>query len=151
MKIFFASLLSIFSSSSTTNVEQNVAEPEEKKYRLYFLITDIDTGSVELRESLPIEGMIFDKLDHEDGSEYYLATLKEPFQSEDREITYIIIGARNLGEHIAPKMKDFPINIAYVIDNSIINQKNMDFSKGQFAAIGFATDISNGVFQSTNN
>ena len=135
-------MLSLFSFSSTVNAEQNAAELKDQKYSLYFSINDIDTGPIELRDRLPVAGMIFEKLNHEDGSEYYLATLKEPFQRQGRQITYIIVGARNLGEHISPKMKDFPVNIAYVIDDSLINQKNMDFNKGEFAAIGFATDIS---------
>ena len=135
-------ILSLFSFSSTANAEQNAAEPKDQKYRLYFSINDIDTGPIELRERLPVAGMIFEKLNHVDGSEYYLATLKKLFQSEGRKITYIIVGARNLGEYISPKMKDFAVNIAYVIDDSLINQKNMDFNKGEFAAIGFATDIS---------
>ncbi|OXL17270.1 hypothetical protein [Psychrobacter sp. DAB_AL32B] len=150
MKKLLILLLSIFSFSSTANAEQKLVDSQEQKYRLYFSIINIDTGPIELRERLPIEGMIFNKLEHDDGSEYYLATLKEPFQSEERQITYIIIGARNLGQHVGPKMDGLPVNIAYVIDDSLLNQKNMDFNKGKFSAIGFVTDISNGTFKSSN-
>ena len=145
-KKLLTSLLSIFSSSATVNT----VEPEEQKYRLYFSITDIDTGSVKLRENIHTEGMIFNKLNHDDGSEYYFATLKKPLQSEGRQIIYIIIGARDLREHIGPKMKNFPINIAYVIDDSLIDQKNMDFNKGEFVAVGFATDTSNETIRFSN-
>ncbi|ASP39160.1 hypothetical protein CHH28_10935 [Bacterioplanes sanyensis] len=91
--------------------------------------------------------MIFKKLSHKDGSEYYLAALKEPILSNGRKITYIIIGARFLGQHIGPKMNNLPINIAYVVDSSLLDQQDMDFNKGEFVAIGFATDTSTGQLQ----
>ena len=142
--------LSIFSFASTINAEEQTAEPNKPKYRLYFSITDIDSGPMELEGKLPIVGMIFNKLNHEDGSEYYLALLKEPIESKGRKFTHITIGARFLGQHVGPKMKDLPVNIAYVVDNSLIDQGTMDFNKGEFVAIGFATDISTGPVRSSN-
>ena len=150
LKKLLTLFLSIFSFSTSVSAEQSTVEPTKHKYRLYFSITDIDSGPAELDEKLPIVAMIFNKLDHEDGTEYYLAALKDSIESKGRKITHIVIAARVLGQNIGPKMKDFPINIAYVIDNSLLNQKNMDFKKGEFVAIGFATDTSTGPLQSSN-
>lgn len=147
LKRLIAILLSFFSFTTTANAEPNPIEPNHSEYRLYFTITSIDTGPVELQEKLPIEGIIFDKLDNEDGAEYYLAELREPIDSKGRKIDYIIVGARMLGQHIEPNMKELPINIAYVLDNSLLNQQYMDFAKGEFAAIGFATDTSSGMYK----
>jgi hypothetical protein len=37
-------------------------------------------------------------------------------------------------------MKDLPVNIAYVVDNSLLNDEALDFAKGEYVAIGFATE-----------
>lgn len=145
-------LLTLFQSifSFTSTAEEQKDEPSKPKYRLYFSITGIESGPVGIEDKLPIMGMIFNKLNHEDGAEYYLSLLKEPLESKGRKITHIIIGGRFLGQHIGPKMKDLPVNIAYVIDNSLLDQEDMDFTKGEFVAIGFATDISTGLVRSSN-
>jgi hypothetical protein len=103
-------------------------------------ITELDSGPEELSRSLPLRMRLLRPLSAPDGSDYALAELAKPIERPDRSITHIIIGARLLGSRIGRGMKDFPVNIAYVIDNSLLNDETLDFAKGEYIAIGFATE-----------
>jgi hypothetical protein len=150
LKKLLTLLISIFSLSPAVEAAPEAVESNKHKYRLYFAITEVDSGPKELRHELPVVGMIYNKLNHEDGSEYYLAALKEPLESKGRKITHITIGARLLGQHVGPKMENLPVNIAYVVDKSLLDQETMDFTKAEFVAVGFATDTSIGPVRSSN-
>jgi len=113
------------------------------KYRLPFEIVNFDSASEELQNKLPILATIIDRKGSPDGGEYYLAKLLKPIESENRVISYLIVGGRMVGQGISPAMNNLGINIAYVTNNDLVSEETMDFSKAEFIAIGFATASNN--------
>lgn len=105
------------------------------EYSLKFVVTRIEDAPVEFHDAMPVYAHIFDKLDNEDGSEYYLAELFKPITSNGKSIQYLVVGARFEGAAIGPNMSSLPVNASYVTDNSLLNQRYMDFDKGEFIGI----------------
>lgn len=53
-------------------------------------------------------------------------------------VSHIIIAARWVGGVISATMSNTPVNIAYVIDESVLTDDRLDFQKCYYAAIGAA-------------
>lgn len=108
---------------------------------LLALIKELDNGPEELHDQLPLLIELIRPLNAPDGSDYALAELDKAFEWKGKEITHIIVGARFGGSRVGRGMEELPINIALVIDNSLLNDSDLDFAKGEYVAIGFATDV----------
>lgn len=139
---FIKKMMILLGISSSVLGTETVESPEPK-YRLPFEIVAIDDGPEEIRNAIPILATIIDRKESPDGGEYYLAKLSKPISTKDRIISYVVVGGRIVGQGISPAMKDLGINIAYVTNNELISEVVMDFSKAEFAAIGFATATNN--------
>ncbi len=131
-------ILNLFTNSNIVSTKKTIPK-KVLKYKLSFEISSIDTGPDEIRQLLPIKATIIDKKESPDGGEYYLAILLKPINFNGKLINYFIVGGRMVGQGISPEMKNLYINIAYVTDNKLVDEKVMDFEKAEFFAIGFAT------------
>ena len=130
------------------------------------VITSVDSAPADLLEQLPVHAELVRILPGSDRPDYSLAVVKKPIHfrttvaaleqagvdpgaadpqmirvHDDGSVDLVIFGlvlcARVAGETIHLAMKDFPVNIAYVIDNTQLRDAAVDFSKCYFAAIGF--------------
>lgn len=132
------------------------------------VITDIDTAPDDLVAQLPVHAELVRILPGSDRPDYTLAVAKKPIHfritlaaleqagvdptaadpqmirvhddgTADLVIFGLVLCARVAGETIHLAMKDFPVNIAYIIDNTQLRDASVDFSKSYFAAIGFVS------------
>lgn len=108
---------------------------------MHAAITQLDDGPEELEKYLPINVQLLKPLRNADGSDYALAALENAIIWNSKKIYLIIIGGRFEGSKVGRGMKNFPVNIALVIDNSIVNDDVLDFQKGEYVAIGFCDEI----------
>ena len=104
-------------------------------------IVRFDTGLEEWESKLPIKIHFLKPLSSSDGSDYALAALERPLVYQSKRIDLLIVGARFEGARIGRGMIDFPINIAVVVDNSILNDNAVDFAKGEYVAVGFCNEV----------
>ena len=127
-----------------------------------FVITRLDVGPDEFSAVLPLRARVIRVMPGSDRSDYVLCYVERPIpfrppagfdlarvhpDSLTRDalgelvaVQGIVICTRLVGETFRGGMKDLPINIAYVIDNSLTRDAQVDFSKLDFAAIGFIDD-----------
>lgn len=104
-------------------------------------ITALDNGPEELSKKLPIKIHFLKPLSNADGSDYALAVLEKPLVYKSQRIDLLIVGARFEETRVGHGMENFPINIAVVTDNSIMDDDILDFDKGEYIAIGFCSEI----------
>jgi hypothetical protein len=52
----------------------------------------------------------------------------------------LVVCSRFVGQQLHPGMKDLPVNVAYVIDESALTDPSLDFGKIEYAAIGSLTE-----------
>jgi len=127
-----------------------------------FVITRLDVGPDEFSAALPLRARVIRAMPGSDRSDYVLCYTERPIpfrppagfdlarvhpESLTRDaggevvaVQGIVICTRLVGESFSSGMKDLAVNIAYVIDNTLTRDPAVDFSKLEFAAIGFIDD-----------
>ena len=108
------------------------------------IIASIDSGPPELDSRLPLMVTLMRQLEGKDRPDYWLASLHVPIRwlagSEERTVTHLVLAARWEGQRIQPGIRDVPIAIAYVLDDSLLQDRRLDFTKCEYVAAGEASD-----------
>lgn len=136
--------------------------------RQKIVITTIDSGPDDLTRQLPIHARLVRILPGADRPDYSLAIVDEPItfrttvtalqaagtnvdaadpqmitihSDGTAEVTVfgLVLASRIEGSTIHLSMKDFPVMIAYIIDNTQMQDPAVDFAKCFYAAIGFVS------------
>ena len=103
-------------------------------------------GPQELTERSPVVADLLREMPGKDRPDYWLARLATPLPAPPGpDVTHIILATRWAGTAIEPGMADVLVGIAYVTDASLLNDRELTFSKSRYVAIGTATDTSAGT------
>lgn len=126
-------------------------------------VTRFEAAPPELEWQLPLNGELYRLMPGSDRPDYSLLVLERPLhfypregfdlgrvdpeqQVEDRKgrpmvrVHAMLLCARFVGQQLHPGMTDLAVNLAYVIDNSLARDAEVDFAKIEFAAIGFLNE-----------
>ena len=117
------------------------------------------SGPTELTSQLPLRGELAGVIPGPDRPDYCLVVLDRPIAFEppedfDRDrirqsaidqmaldlddvlpIGTLVVAARQTGTQISPTMVDLVVNIAFVLDESVLTDELLEFDKVHFAAI----------------
>src|SRR6478609_2125628 len=133
------------------------------RYGPLVTVTRFDTAPPELEWQLPLNGELYRLIPGSDRPDYSLLVLDRPLhfyprdgfdlarvetdqQVQDRKgrtmvrVHALLLCARFVGQQLHPGMTDLSVNLAYVIDNSLARDAEVDFAKIEFAAIGFLSE-----------
>lgn len=108
-------------------------------------ITEIEQGPSDLDLQLPIKAEVTKQIPGKDRADYMLAKLEKPVFWVDKtknintEIANFVIISKFKGQTIDISMKDLTIAIAYVTDNSVVNDSMLDLRKVKYVAVGKAS------------
>jgi hypothetical protein len=109
-------------------------------------ISDVDYAPEDLPEQTPFVVDLVREMPGDDRPDYWLGTLRTPIRwlhkNHERHITHLILAARWEGTRIEPGVKSLPVGIAYVTDQSLLNDSRLEFSKCAYVAIGISHDTS---------
>jgi hypothetical protein len=126
-------------------------------------ITRFDAAPDELTWQLPIRGELFRLMPGPDRPDYSVMLLEQPLRFypgegfdlvrvgadrllEDRqgrrmvEVHALVLTARFVGQQLHPGMADLPVNVAYVIDHSLVDDTSVDSGKVEYVAVGYLTE-----------
>jgi len=111
-------------------------------------ITSVDYAPEELHDQTPIVVKLLREMPGDDRPDYWLGEVKSPIkwihENRKKEITHLILAARWEGTRIEPNAKDLPVGIAYVTDQSLLNDSKLDFAKCSYVAIGVSHETGGG-------
>jgi hypothetical protein len=83
-----------------------------------------------------------------DRVDYWLGRLETPIRWLDnnieRWITHMVLAARWEGTRIEPGVEHLPVGIAYVTDDSLLEDNEVTFEKCKYVAIGISTETEGG-------
>lgn len=108
-------------------------------------ISDILKGPEELSYQLPIQAKILRKIPGKDRPDYYIVELEKSVVWIDQnkginaEVNYFVVGTKKKSHTIANDMKNVLLAIAYVRDESVIDDSKLDFNKISYVADGRAS------------
>lgn len=107
-----------------------------------FTITSVDQAPEELYTQTPLHGRFLRQIEGPDRPDYFIAELDRPIvwkkDGGDVSVTHLILTARWVGGVLSPTMVNTPVNLAYVVDESVLADSKLDFGKCFDAAIGVA-------------
>lgn len=137
--------------------------PAMGRYGPRVTVTRFDVAPAELEWQLPIHGELWRLMPGSDRPDYSLMVLERPLhvypmqgldpervapdlRTEDRKgrplvrVDALVLCARFVGQQLHQGMVDLAVNLAYVVDNSLSGDQQVDFGKIAFAGVGFLTE-----------
>lgn len=109
-------------------------------------ISSVDYAPDELYAQTPFEAVLIREIPGTDRPDYWLAVLATPLRwlrnGVETSVTHLVLAARWQGTRIGRGMSRMPVGIAYVVDESLLNDARLDFGKCEYVAIGVADDLS---------
>lgn len=114
--------------------------------RMRVRISNIDYAPKDLYSQTPFEAHIIRRISGSDRPDYWVAELTSPLQWEQngkkREVSHLVLAAQFVGDQMTRGIKDRPVGIAYVTDQSLLKDEKLAFQKCEYVAIGIIEDIS---------
>jgi hypothetical protein len=111
---------------------------------LQITISGVDYAPGDLYGQTPIIVDFVREIPGDDRPDYWLGVSRSPIRwlldNHERLVTHVILAARWEGTRIEPGIKDLPVGIAYVTDQSLLDDERLTLSKCSFVAIGIAHD-----------
>ncbi|MFZ4683277.1 MAG: hypothetical protein ACOYMS_12300 [Terrimicrobiaceae bacterium] len=105
-------------------------------------VTSVDSAPAELDAQTPFTARVLRQIPGPDRPDYLLAELSQPLtwqrDSVETRVSHLVLCARWVGGVIAPGATHIPVNIAYVVDPSVLDDVQLDFAKCHYIAIGIA-------------
>ena len=110
-----------------------------------FRVTEVDSAPADLELQVPFAFELLRPIAGRDRPDYWLAALTQPLTWNDggtqRVIRALVIAARPAGERITADTKSVTIAIAYVVDETLLEDEVFEFAKAKYIAIGTAVRV----------
>jgi hypothetical protein len=110
-----------------------------------FEITDVDYAPEDLHDQTPLVARLIRQIPGTDRPDYWLAELDDPVRwkkgNAESQITHLVVSSRYEGTSISEDMAGLVIGIAYVTDQSVLEDDTLDFGKSAYVAIGVANTV----------
>ena len=105
-------------------------------------VTEVDSAPGDLYAQVPFEIDLLRQIPGPDRPDYWLGKLTSPLKwatnGTNNLVTHVIVTARWVGGQFQAGMQRTPVNIAYVVDQSVLQDPKLDFAKCAYVAIGVA-------------
>ena len=111
-------------------------------------ISSVDHAPGGLYGQTPFEAELLREMPGRDRPDYWLAAPDRPLRwvRDDAEtrVAHIVVVARLAGTRVGRGMGGIPVGIAYVVDESLLADAELDFRKCVYVAVGFAEELPGG-------
>lgn len=111
------------------------------KSELFGRIVSLDTFHEDLVGQLPLNIRFIRPIPHPDGANYVLAALHSPLVFKGEIRSFLIVCGHFEGTRIGKGMKGFPIKVAIVLDETVVEDKELDFAKVEYVSLGTCDEI----------
>jgi hypothetical protein len=124
----------------------DTTHPGSPATRMKISIHSLDSAPDELYEQLPLEAVLLREIPGSDRPDYWIAELQTPvIWNRDgalQSVTHLVVVARLVGTSIVAGMRNLAIGIAFVTDQSLLRDSQLDFAKCHYSAVGVADEVS---------
>ena len=113
------------------------------KTKICLELTSADYCPDDLHEQLPVKIETLRNMPGLDRPDYWLAKCEVPlcWKEQGLKINYLIVACRYIGTKLRKGVGNVTIGVAYVTDESILNDKNLQFEKCVYVAVCEANEI----------
>ncbi len=127
---------------------QNKKPNLRRETKMQFTITSVDCAPDDLYDQTPIVIDLIREIPGSDRPDYWIGQCHKPItwivDNIAKKIDYVVLAARLAGTSIDFGAEHLPINLAYVMDQSLLKDRKLDFEKTDYVATVFATETSGG-------
>ena len=111
-------------------------------------ITSVDYAPGDLYDQTPLVIDLIREIPGSDRPDYWIGKSQKPIKwivdNIEKEITHVVLAARWEGTTIDYGAEHLPVNIAYVTDQTLLDDQKLDFEKTEYVAIGVSEETSGG-------
>lgn len=102
-------------------------------------VSTVDHAPGDLYDQIPFAVALLRELPGPDRPDYWLGELTAPLRwaaapDGPVEVSHMVLTARWQGTSIGPGAKQLPVGIAYVTDQSLLEDDELDFAKCEYVA-----------------
>lgn len=112
---------------------------DEKNMEIQLI--DCDYAPQDMEEQLPITCTLIRMIPGSDRTDYWLAKCEKSVIYENENVNYLIIASRFVGEKIEKGMGCIVVGVAYVIDETLVQDTELNFDKCRYVAICTAKEM----------
>ena len=116
---------------------------EKSKTTNQYVLHDLDNGPESLRTELPIKVNFLRMIAGPDRPDYSLFELDHSVEhqkdGETLTISHVVLAPRMVGQSIEANVENLGVGVAFVTDESLLEDKRLDFNKADYVAICFLT------------
>lgn len=98
-----------------------------------------DYAPADMPEQLPISCEVIRKIHGEDRPDYYLARCEKDIRYNRYTIRYLVIAPRFFGQELKDNLDEIALGVAYVGDESLLEDSELDFRKCTYVAVCMGT------------
>ena len=112
-------------------------------------ITSVDYAPEDLYDQVPLVVDLIREIPGDDRPDYWLGSVQRPIRwlvdNHVRQVTHLVLAARWQGTAIVAGVESLPVGIAYVTDQSVLDDARLDLTKCAYVAIGLSTETRGGT------
>lgn len=109
------------------------------------LVSSIGHAPEELYDQVPFVVELQRQLVGEDREDYWLGSVALPLEwwvnGEERSMRHVVLAARHSGGRIQPGVRELAVNIAFVTDATLLEDREFHSAKCEYVAIGMCSDL----------
>lgn len=98
-------------------------------------IINCDYAPTDMAEQLPIACELMRKIPGSDRDDYWLAKCEKAVRYGEKKIDYLVLATRFVGQTLENSRGLTALGVAYVTDQSLLQDTRLDFSKCVYVAI----------------
>jgi hypothetical protein len=111
-------------------------------------ITSVDYAPGELYDQMPLVVDLLKEISGPDRPDCWIGQLRTPVkwihENHEMFVTHVVLAARWEGTRIEADVENLPVGIAYVTDQSLLDDAKLDYEKCIYIAIGISHETGGG-------
>ena len=104
-------------------------------------LTDCDSAPQDMKAQMPITCTLIRMIPAVDRTDYWLAKCEKPVSYESVMVNYLIVAPRFVGGKIKRGMGQVVVGVAYVMDETLTQDVELNFDKCRYVAICTAKEL----------
>ncbi len=110
----------------------------------------VDYAPDDLYAQVPFNVRLIRQIPDPKGNSHWLGAVDRPlhwnWNGEERRITHVLMTHRWVGQFIQPGVRKIAIELVFVIDDSVLEDRSFDYQRCPHVAIGLVSDVTTGMW-----
>ena len=111
------------------------------KKNMKIQLINCESAPQDMEAQMPITCTLMRTIPEARRADYWLAKCKKPVSYENVMVNYLVVAPRFVGDEIKKGMGQVVVGVAYVMDETLIQDDELNFDKCRYVAICTAKEL----------